>query len=196
MTPSTTGHSNSTCMKMLSNQASRTPSHKRQKSSATIVGMELEAPFIQDSYTHQLSNHRRSLSLDQSVHLQDSSTTTLGNGTVSTNTGFNQQHTLRETQTQDQARPGYGHSPHSNSLDARTLTFFQDSEHTQSSNGAGSQETHSTTIKNGQPHTGYLACYGVAPPKLAIHGLQHGAPNMQGIQCTPQTPTKHSVAGK
>ena len=140
MLPSTTAHSNSTRKIMLSSQTSKSTNHQRFGSTGTITKADLEAPYFPETFSLQPSNHHRGHSLDRLMDHQDHSNTNPGNGKVSTNTGHNNQHTLREAQTQESTRPGHTHSSSSHSLDANLFTTFLHHSEGRLSGRAGSPE--------------------------------------------------------
>jgi hypothetical protein len=101
---------------MLSSQSTRrTNKHQRQSSIPLTPLLEMDSSYFPVTYTQGFNQnslgHRRGNSLDQSIRLQDSTTTAtaltnLGNGKVSTNPGLYEQQTLRETQMHGLPRPG------------------------------------------------------------------------------------------
>ena len=95
---------------MLSSQSqSPHPHHKRQMSTPMTFNPETATEYFPITYPpphQQGATHRRGISLDQPMRLQDSTPTNIGNGKVTTNQGHEQQQTMRETQMRGLSRPG------------------------------------------------------------------------------------------
>ena len=165
---------------MLSSQASITPSHQRNQSNITIASVDMEAPYTQDANNHQGYNvNGRSLSLDQSMDIQ---------GKVSTNTGYNQQHEMREAQTQESTRPGhYGHPTHSASFDggqhAGIPDFLNDSWPL--------DVIHTRNQVSGYSNDGQLA-----PQMMENKVVTRDVSRMESAQYHMHTPKKQSMTSK
>ena len=95
---------------MLSNPSQNHQSHhRRQQSSPLAFNADMATEYFPITCPQPINNgasHRRGLSLDQSMRLQDPTHTNPGNGKVSNNPGFQQQQTMREAQMHGLPQPG------------------------------------------------------------------------------------------
>ena len=196
MTPSTTAHSNSTRIIMLSSQISISSNHQRFSSAGTISKTDLEEPYIPEPFSQQLRSHHRGHSLGQLMDHQDPRNTNPGNGKVSTNTGLNNQHTLREAQTQDSTRPGHKHFSSSHSLDANLFTAFLHNSEGGFSERAGSPEARQIPLKAGESPPTHLHGQQVASPQLEVAGFFMNYPASNNGPKASQTPTKQTETSK
>ena len=94
---------------MLSPSQNHQSHHRRQQSSPLAFNADMATEYFPITCPQPINSgasHRRGLSLDQSMRLQDPTHTNPGNRTVSNNQGFQQQQTMREAQMPGMSQPG------------------------------------------------------------------------------------------